>query len=134
MRLSTGESLAGTVSLEDGIVRVEGEGPGASVTFPREKLVSLHPPPPAVSSKGNVALAAGRQTGNVERLAASLQGEFERKAEHDRVGLRFLLNYAEEDRETTCRSYFGAVQYDLFLPDGFTGISGSNFFRMPFEI
>lgn len=112
VHLEGGEVLRGRLVTEDGGVLVEpsAERGAASIQWGRVKAIN----PPSKWS-GSVTVGGNLQSGNTDRLGASLAAEAVRKAERDRFSMRFIYNYAEEDDEITERNAFGALKYDYFF-------------------
>lgn len=126
IHLSEGEILKGKIRSEgDGRIIVEA-APGREAAFVEWQNVSAINPPPKKPYKwsGNISLGAGHQSGNTDRINASIGAEATRKTERDRYSLRFLFNYAKEDGELAARNTYGAGKYDYFFLEKLYGYLG----------
>lgn len=123
VRLLSGEAFKGTLRPhEDNRLSVEATEERGAVSIAWEKVSAVNPPPVQPSRwQGNVAVGAGLQTGNTDRISANVGVDFMRKALRDRYSLRFLYNYAEDDDEVIARNIFGALKYDYFFTKAFYG-------------
>lgn len=123
VRLSSGEVLKGKLrSHEDNRLSVEANEERVEVSVAWERISALNPPPAQPSRwQGNVAVGASLQTGNTDRISATIGVDFMRKALRDRYNLRFIYNYAEDDDEVIARNIFGALKYDYFFTTAFYG-------------
>ena len=114
VRLMSGEILKGKLRTdENGRIIVE-PGPEREPVVVFWNMIQSINPPPAVW-KGNITAGGTRQTGNTNRLSGSFGFEGSRKTQKDRVGLRFLYNYAEEDDILTSRNTYGSLKYDYYV-------------------
>jgi putative salt-induced outer membrane protein YdiY len=126
IHLSGGEIIKGKVKSHDnGKILVElGLEREASV-FQWESVASINPTAAAPSKwTGNVAVGAGLQTGNTDRVNAAVGAEASRRTESNRYSIRFLYNYAEEDDELSARNAYGAGKYDYFFTKKLYGYLG----------
>ncbi len=115
--LTGGEVLKGTIRSEgDGKIVVEQSAGREATVVDWDSVAALNPPPSDLSKwTGNVTISAGLQSGNTDRASASIGAEATRRSVNDRFTLRFLHNYAEEDKEATTRNTYGAMKYDYFF-------------------
>jgi len=125
VHLSKGEVLKGTLkTVEDGKVAVESSTDRDTAVVHWANIQSINPPD---SSKwtGNMSVGGNQQSGNTDRLSASVGAEAMRKTDIDRFSLRFLFNYAKEDGELSNRNTYAAFKYDYFFTEkiyGYTAI------------
>jgi putative salt-induced outer membrane protein YdiY len=77
------------------------------------QIKSINPPP----EKWGVSISFGgsRDSGNTDRLSASLSAEAKRKFSNNQVEFRMLSNYSEEDDKVTARNTYGAAKYSRFF-------------------
>ncbi len=117
VHLSEGEVLKGRIHTQDDGRLVIEESPGRQAAVIDWQDITAVNPPHRVPSKwtGAINVGAGLQSGNTDRASAAIGAEAARRTEQDRYTLRFLHNYAEEDREVTARNTFGAGKYDYFF-------------------
>ena len=117
IRLTGGEVLKGTIrSEEDGKIIIEESPERQAVSVDWNNVAALNPPPEHLSKWiGNITVGAGLQSGNTDRASASVGAEATRRAINDRFSLRFLHNYAEEDKTVSARNTYGAMKYDYFF-------------------
>ncbi len=114
VHLMEGEILKGrlrTVGEGEIVVELSAERRSAVIDWAKVKSIN----PPKKRWKGSVTVGANQQSGNTDRTSASVAAEAMRRAEKDRINLRLLFNYAEEDGKVTTRNTFGALKYDYFL-------------------
>lgn len=75
--------------------------------------------PPKPKWTGNVSASATSQSGNTERTGSTLAAEASKKSEITRISLKFLNNYAEEQKTVTTRNTYGIGKYDYFFSKAF---------------
>jgi len=98
---------------EEGKLAVEPSPEKGATTVEIQKIASINPPPKVLPKwHGNVAAGGYLQSGNFDRAGASFSAEALRRTESDRIKLRYIFNYAEEDDEVTTRNHYGEVKYD----------------------
>jgi putative salt-induced outer membrane protein YdiY len=126
IHLISGEVLKGRISTdESGNLSMEATDERETIVFGWEKVSAINPPPFVPPKwKGNVNVGASTQTGNSERTNITFGADATRKTEKDRYNLRFLHNYAEDDKNVTARNYYGAGKYDYFFTEDFYGYIG----------
>lgn len=120
VHLSGGEVLKGTLStIEPGRIQVQSsEGRGvAEISW--DKVESLNPP--RVKWTGNLTVGANTQSGNTDRMSASVGAEAEKKTENDRASFKLLYNYAEESDVLSARNIYGTLKYDYFFTKKYYG-------------
>lgn len=125
VHLSEGEVLKGSLkTVEEGKVAVESSTDRETTVVQWANVQSINPPD-TKKWTGNISLGGSQQSGNTDRLSASVGAEAMRKTEIDRFGMRFLFNYAKEDGELSNRNTYGALKYDYFFTEkiyGYTGV------------
>jgi hypothetical protein len=106
LHLSGGEVLKGALkAADDGRLVIDPSEDRGDTYVEWENVSAINPPPvPESKWKGNINVGAGVQSGNTDRKNASAGAEAKRVTEKDRFGLRFLYNYAEEDKEVSSRN------------------------------
>lgn len=122
VHLESGEVLRGKIeTVEEGQLMVEPSEERGPTVVEWSTVKSINP-----SFKkwiGGVTIGANLQSGNTDRMSASVGSEATRKTDNARFTLRLLYNYAEEreedeegeeDTELTARSTYGALKYDYF--------------------
>lgn len=113
VHLQSGEVLKGRlIPWEAGQAVVEPSAERQKTVIDLATVRAINPPSPW---SGNITVGGNLQTGNTERLTASIGAEALRRTKQDRFSLRFLFNYAEEDDTITARNTFGALKYDYFF-------------------
>jgi putative salt-induced outer membrane protein YdiY/small nuclear ribonucleoprotein (snRNP)-like protein len=114
LHLTDGEMLKGTLkTTEEGQIYVESSAHRESTVIDWESVKSINPS--GRLWRGNISIGATLQSGNTDRVSASIGAEASRRTERDRFSLRFLFNYAEEDDELTTRDTYGLLKYDFFF-------------------
>ncbi len=114
LHLENGEILKGSIKTTgDGRIMVESSSDREYVFIDWGKVKALNPPPGKWN--GSITLGANLQSGNTDRVSATIGADSTRRTEKDRVSLRFLFNYAKEDDNLTARNTYGALKYDYFL-------------------
>ncbi len=111
VRQKDGTTLKGTLTVtEDGRLAIGAAEGGAPTVVNWDSIESFNPPPSAWS--GSIALGVNSQSGNTRRVSASAGADALWKAPADRVGVRFLYNYAEDTGKLSARNTFGAAKYE----------------------
>lgn len=120
------EVLKGRIeAAEDGGMKMKSSAGRGASAIDWSEVTSINPTPPVPTRwEGNVTLGAGLQSGNTDRANASLGAEASRRTERDRFSLRFLFNYAEENKKMNTRNTYGALKYDYFFTPAFFGYVG----------
>jgi putative salt-induced outer membrane protein YdiY len=123
LKMTNDSVLRGKLTtLDDGKVAIILEPVGKTVPFEWGQIKHINKPPGSWS--GNFSLGGTIQTGNVERVNITGGFDAKREWEHDRFKIRFLHNYAEDNKEITSRNTFGALKLDHFFTENFfTGLS-----------
>jgi putative salt-induced outer membrane protein YdiY len=121
--LTSGEALKGKVTtVEDGKIAVEPAPGQPATTVELSKVAGMVTPPKVPPKwKGNIVVGATQQTGNTDRIGASVGAEAIWKGEADRFTGRFLWNYAEDDGDLTARNTYGLLKVDHFFTKKFYG-------------
>jgi putative salt-induced outer membrane protein YdiY len=83
--------------------------------------------------KGNFFLGGSIQTGNVELTSISGGAQAKREWEHDRLSMRAIHNYAEQDSKITSRNTFGAFKFDHFFSNGFYTLISTELLKDEFK-
>lgn len=78
-----------------------------------QDISSINPPPKKWST--SITVGADVQSGNTERGSGSVEAEVKWKGDTDRLGARFLFNYAQEDGKLTARNSYGGLNHDHFF-------------------
>ena len=115
--LVSGEVLRGKIkSDEKGNVVIEATDGRGKLVSGWDQVLAINAPTVEPSQwNGSVNIGALRQTGNSERTNITFGTDAVRRTEQDRISLRFLYNYAEEENNVTARSYYGVGKYDYFF-------------------
>jgi putative salt-induced outer membrane protein YdiY len=64
---------------------------------------------------GTISAGGTWSEGNTKRRTATALADAEYRREHDRINLKFLWTYADENHVLTDRRTFGSIKYDYFL-------------------
>lgn len=135
VHLTSGEVFTGKVKpAEEGKLAVEPTPEREATTVEIQKIASINPPPEELPKwQGNVTAGGHLQSGNIDRAGASSSAEALRKTESDRIKLRYIFNYAEEDDEVTTRNHYGEMKYDYFFTKKFYGFVGTELLNDKFN-
>ena len=127
VHLSSGEVLKGKIETkEDGQVVVEKSAERETTSVDLKKIASINPPPKEGPKwHGNVTAGGYIQSGNTDRRGASFGAELLRRSENDRFKMRYIFNYADEDKQVTTRNNYGEMKYDYFFTKKFYGFVGT---------
>jgi putative salt-induced outer membrane protein YdiY len=127
VHLTTGEVVKGKVKpVEEGRLEVEESPERGATTVEMGKIASINPPPKEVPKwHGNVTAGGYIQSGNTDRRGGSFSAEVLRKTDSDRIKLRYIFNYAEENGEMAARNHYGEIKYDYFFTKKFYGFVGT---------
>lgn len=116
VHLISGEVLKGTLSSTvDRQVEVGVSTARKRSVISMETIGAINPPPVVIAWKGKVTIAGMLQSGNTNSASGSVSGHAERKTENDRLALRLLYNYAEENKVRNSENVYGILKYDYFL-------------------
>lgn len=117
VELVDGELLKGKLKAgKNGTLVVESDVAGQTKEMEFGKVKAINPPPVvAAKYRGAIALGAMMSRGNTDRTAVVFSADAERRTEDDRLSLRFLWNYAEDDGVRSARNVFGGLKYDYFF-------------------
>jgi putative salt-induced outer membrane protein YdiY len=114
VHLGHGEILKGRLVFEKNgqvIIKTSGNRSDVSLAWAAVKKIN----PPRSTWHGNINLGCFSQSGNTQRNSVSAGVDAVRKTERDRLSLRVLYNYADEDEVLTARNVFGSIKYDWFF-------------------
>lgn len=114
--LADGSQLRGTLSGEDGELRLTPEEQGGGVSFAVADVAAVNPPQvPAVRTRGGVSVALTATSGNTESDRTYVEGELVAQTDGNRTTLKAQLHEAEEDGRETASKSFASLGYDQFL-------------------
>ena len=82
---------------------------------------------------GNFFLGGSIQSGNVELTSISGGFEAERNWENDRLSLRAIHNYSEQDGDITSRNTFGAFKLDHFFTENVYSLLSTELLKDEFK-
>lgn len=116
IHMKSGEILRGRI-LPGKIdqILIEGSPGRAETALKWDEVEAINPPPN--KWHGSLSVGATLDTGNTERLVASLAADAERRFDKDRIGFHFLTRYAEEDNNITARNTYGDMKISHFFRD-----------------
>jgi putative salt-induced outer membrane protein YdiY len=116
IHMKSGEILRGRIlpGKVDQIL-IEGSPGRAETALNWDEVEAINPPPNMWH--GSLSVGASLDTGNTERLVASLGADAERRFDNDRIGFHFLTRYAEEDDKITARNTYGDMKISHFFSD-----------------
>ena len=118
VHLTSGEVIKGKIkSVEDKKLAVGPSPERTAATVEMQNVKAINPPP--VKWHGNIAAGGNLQSGNTDRAGASIAVDLSRKTEKDRISLRYLFNYGEENGEMSTRNHYGEAKYDYFFTPKF---------------
>ena len=114
IHLKNGKKIRGRILPSDpGQIKVMALSSGRFAIFRWNQIKSINPPPQKWT--GSLSFGGSRDSGNTDRLGASLGGELKRKFKMDKVEFEFQSHYSEEDDKVTARNHYGAAQYSHFF-------------------
>ncbi len=90
------------------IIKTSGDRSDVSLAWAAVRKIN----PPRSTWHGNINLGCFSQSGNIRRNSISLGVDAIRKTDRDRLTMRVLYNYADEDEILTVRDVFGSGKYD----------------------
>lgn len=82
---------------------------------------------------GSFFVGGSIQSGNVELTSVSGGFEAKRNWENDRLSLRALHNYSEQDGDITSRNTFGAFKFDHFFSTSFYSLVSTELLKDEFR-
>ncbi|WP_282011919.1 DUF481 domain-containing protein [Nitrospina watsonii] len=82
---------------------------------------------------GNFFLGGSVQSGNVELTSISGGFEAERNWENDRLSMRAIHNYSEQDGDITSRNTFGAFKLDHFFTENIYSLISTELLKDEFK-
>lgn len=114
IHMNNGEILRGRI-LPGKIDQILIEGsPGRGETaLTWDEVAAINPPPN--KWHGSVLIGASLDSGNTDRLGASVGIDTRRRFDNDRVEFHFLTRYAEEDEKVTARNTYGDMKFSHFF-------------------
>lgn len=117
VELVDGEILKGKLKADEkGKLVVESDVAGQTKAIDLAQVKAINPPPVVPAKyRGAVALGGMLSRGNTDRMAITFSAEAERRTEDDRISLRFLWNYSEDDGVRSARNVFAGLKYDYFF-------------------
>jgi putative salt-induced outer membrane protein YdiY len=130
VHMAGGEVLRGRLATSEGSVVVRPSDDRGETAIAWASVKAINPPR---KWTGSVTVGANMQSGNTDRLSASLAAHAVRRTEVDRFSMRFLYNYAEEEDELTERNAYGALKYDYFFTRRFYGLLSVELFSDEFK-
>jgi putative salt-induced outer membrane protein YdiY len=130
VHMAGGEVLRGRLATLEGSVVVRPSDDRGETAIAWASVKAINPPR---KWTGSVTVGANMQSGNTDRLSASLAAHAVRRTEVDRFSMRFLYNYAEEEDELTERNAYGALKYDYFFTRRFYGLLSVELFSDEFK-
>lgn len=114
--LADGSRLRGTLSGEDGELRLTPEERDGAVSFAVADVAAVNPPQePAVRTRGGVSVALTATSGNTESDRTYVEGELVAQTGGNRTTLKAQLHEAEEDGRETASKSFASLGYDQFM-------------------
>lgn len=114
IHLKNGKIIRGRIlPAKPGQIKVQAPTGRAFALIHWHQIKSINPPP----EKWDVSLSFGgaRDSGNTDRLSASLGAELKRKFKKNQIEFGFLSNYSEEDEKVTTRNTYGTSQFSHFF-------------------
>jgi len=94
---------------------IEGSPGRGETTLTWEEVSAINPPPN--KWHGSFSVGGSLDTGNTDRVVATVDADAERRFDNDRVGFHFLTRYAEEDDKVTARNTYGDMKFSHFFSD-----------------
>jgi putative salt-induced outer membrane protein YdiY len=133
--LTSGEVVKGKIRpIEEGKWGVEPSPERGATIVEIQKIASINRPPKELPKwHGNVTAGGYFQSGNLDRAGGSFSAEALRRTEDDRIKLRYIFNYAEDDDDVTTRNHYGEVKYDYFFTKKFYGFVGTELLNDKFN-
>ncbi len=101
---------------------IEGSPGRGETILTWEEVTAINPPPN--KWHGSVSVGGTLNTGNTDRVVATVGADAERRFEHDRIGFHFLSRYAEENDNVTARSTYGDMKFSHFFSEKWYGYIG----------
>jgi putative salt-induced outer membrane protein YdiY len=101
---------------------IEGSPGRGETILTWDEVTAINPPPN--KWHGSVSVGGSMDTGNTDRVVASVGAEAERRFVNDRIGFHFLSRYAEEDDKVTARNTYGDMKFSHFFSDKWYGYLG----------
>ena len=94
-------------------------GAAGPVNLPSLSLVSMINPPEvkAVTYTGDLQAGVSLTDGNSETVNANLSGKFEARSKRQRLTLRGLYHYGEDQDQLSAQEASGSVKYDFFVTE-----------------
>ncbi len=99
-----------------------------------EEITSINAPTEKPRAwEGKIHAGGSHQSGNTDRVTLNLGGEGNMKFGAERIELKFLTVYAEEDEKITSRNTFGRMQYDHYFSEKWYGLLSMEAFNDKFK-
>ncbi len=117
VHLTGGEVMKGTLSSpSDRQINVGASLERQSISVGMDAVRAINPPPVLpIEWKGNMLLSGSLKSGNTDNSAASIGAQAVRETDRDRIILRGLYNYGEDDKVRNTENIYGVFKYDYLL-------------------
>jgi putative salt-induced outer membrane protein YdiY len=121
VKLESGEVLKGKLKTSEGGKLAIEPGPGRElVTVDWGQVAAVNPPPRKLT--GSFTVGGTSQSGNTDRVSASVGADASIKSDNDRFSLRFLFNYGQDKGQETVNNTYFSLKYDYFFTKKFYGL------------
>lgn len=132
VELKKGSILKGQlITLPDGSLGILLDPLKESVSLAWEEIKYINKTPKRWN--GNFFIGGSVQSGNVELTSVSGGFEAARNWENDRLSLRAIHNYSEQDGDITSRNTFGAFKFDHFFSTSFYSLVSTELLKDEFK-
>jgi len=120
IHLSNGKIIKGRIlPAKSDQIKVQAPTGRAYALIHWQEVKAINPPP----EKWEISLSFGgsSDSGNTDRISASLGAEAKRKFNANQFEIRFLSNYSEENDKVSTRNTYGATKFShFFTPQWFS--------------
>ena len=124
VQLKNGWKIKGKLRpTEEGQYSIRTKNSNQRATIDFEEITSINSPQEKPKAwKGKIQAGGTHQSGNTDRVSFNLGAQGKLKFNQERLELKFLTIYTEENDKITSRNTFGRMQYDHFFTGKWYGL------------
>lgn len=132
VHLSNGKIIKGRIlPTEPDKIKVQAPTGTSYALIGWQEVKAVNPPPE--KWEASISFGGSKDSGNTDRLSASLGAEAKRKFNTNRFEIRLLSNYSEEDDKVSARNTYGATKFSHFFTPKWFSYLGLEFLSDTFR-
>ncbi|MBC8283375.1 MAG: DUF481 domain-containing protein [Nitrospinae bacterium] len=124
VQLNNGWEIKGKLRpTEEGKYSIRTSNTNQRAVIDFNEIISINAPQEKPKAwKGKIQAGGTHQSGNTDRVSFNLGAQGKLKFDQERIELKFLTIYTEENDKITSRNTFGRMQYDHFFTEKWYGL------------